>query len=57
LESVVIAIRTGEAVRALIDAGKADAKDYPLLLHMSDVLTRGAEVDIPWKAFETETIC
>ena len=56
LESVVIASRTGEAVRTLIDAGKADGKDYPLLLHVYDVITSGATVDIPWSDFETERL-
>jgi glycerol-3-phosphate dehydrogenase (NAD(P)+) len=56
LESVVIAGRTARAVRALIAAGKAKAEDYPLLLHIDDIITNGAGVDIPWEAFETETV-
>ena len=56
LESVVIAKRTGKAVRTLIDRGEADAADFPLLLHVDDIITGGAEVDIPWTAFETETL-
>ena len=56
LESIVIATRTGEAVKALIRAGKAKAEEFPLLLHVYDIITQGAEVDIPWNAFETEAI-
>ncbi len=55
LESVVIATRTAAAVRSLISRGKAAAADYPLLLHIDDIINRGAQVDIPWNSFETET--
>lgn len=55
LESVVIAKRTAAAIRALIERGKAQAGDFPLLLHIDDILCRGAEADIPWERFETET--
>jgi len=51
LESVVIATRTGEAVRSLIDSGKADGSLFPLLLHIYDIITKDVKVDIPWKAF------
>lgn len=56
LESVVIARRTAAAIRALIARGMADAADFPLLLHIDDVLTHGAPVEVPWGSFETETI-
>ena len=56
LESVVIAARTGEAVRALINAGKASSKDFPLLLHVSDIITKNVKANIPWSEFETETV-
>lgn len=48
LESIVIATRTARAVRTLIAAGKASASDYPLLLHIDDIINHGAEVNIPW---------
>lgn len=56
LESIVIATRTARAVRRLVELGKAKAEDYPLLMHIDDIINRGAEVDIPWSAFETETV-
>lgn len=56
LESIVIATRTARAVRRLIELGKAKAEDFPLLMHIDDIITNGAEVNIPWNAFETETI-
>lgn len=54
LESIVIATRTAQAVRKQITNGTADAKDFPLLLHVDDIINHGAHVDIPWDAFETE---
>jgi glycerol-3-phosphate dehydrogenase (NAD(P)+) len=54
LESVVIATRTGEAVTTLIEAGKAKKEDFPLLLHVYDIITKNEKVNIPWGAFETE---
>jgi len=57
LESIVIATRTGRAVRARIANGQAKAEDFPLLLHVDDMLHSGARAaDIPWSAFESETI-
>lgn len=52
LESVVIAARTGKAVRKLIEEGKAREADFPLLLHVADILENDAPVAIPWDAFE-----
>jgi glycerol-3-phosphate dehydrogenase (NAD(P)+) len=54
LESIVIATRTAEAVRALIASGKADAADFPLLLHIDDIISKSSPVDIPWESFTTE---
>ena len=56
LESVVIATRTARAVRARISAGKANASDFPLLLHVDEIISNGAEVNIPWEAFTVEKI-
>ncbi len=55
LESIVIATRTARAVRALIARGEARADDFPLLLHIDDIINRGARVSIPWNRFETES--
>jgi len=54
LESIVIATRTAQAIRALIDAGKVRAEEFPLLLHVDELINQGKKVNIPWKAFETE---
>ena len=56
LESVVIATRTARAVRVLIQRGVTRESDFPLLLHIDDIINHGAEVAIPWSSFETETV-
>jgi glycerol-3-phosphate dehydrogenase (NAD(P)+) len=52
LESIVIATRTAKAVRNLIEAGKARKEDYPLLLHVDEIINQNAPVNIPWEKFE-----
>ena len=54
LESIVISTRTAEAVRALIAAGKVQEADFPLLLHVDELVNQGKTVNVPWKKFETE---
>jgi glycerol-3-phosphate dehydrogenase (NAD(P)+) len=56
LESLVVAVRVARAVRARIAAGTAEAADYPLLLHIDDILTKKAPVRIPWDAFTFEKL-
>ncbi|MBB5183055.1 glycerol-3-phosphate dehydrogenase [Catenisphaera adipataccumulans] len=56
LESIVIATRTARAVRNLAANGKADLKDYPLLMHVDEIINQGKPVNIPWTAFETEYV-
>ncbi len=56
LESVVIATRTARAVRRLAKRGVVPLSDFPLLMHVDEIINHGAEVNIPWKAFETETL-
>ena len=54
LESLVVAERVARAVRRSAQLGKLDLNDFPLLLHIDDILTKGREVDIPWKSFRFE---
>ena len=54
LESIVIASRTAEAVRALAQKGKVNLSDFPLLMHIDELINRGEKVNIPWNAFESE---
>ena len=55
LESIVIATRTARAVRRLIARGEARAEDFPLMLHVDDIINNGKEGAIPWSGFEVET--
>ena len=56
LESIVIARRTAEAVMRLVANGRAKREDFPLLFHVRELLEENAAVNIPWRAFETETL-
>jgi len=51
LESVVIAERTSKAILTCIEKGKTSKTDFPLLLHIYDIITNDAPVNIPWKDF------
>jgi len=55
LESIVIATRTARGVRALAKRGIVKLSDFPLLIHVDNIINAGATAaDIPWKAFESE---
>ena len=51
LESLVVAERVARAVRLNAEKGILDLKDFPLLVHIDEILTKHAPVDIPWEAF------
>ena len=55
LESIVIARRTADALLQMAEAGRADKADFPLLMHIRELLCDGASVNVPWRAFEKET--
>ena len=54
LESVVIASRVAVAVREKIKQGAAFRSDYPLLLHINEIISANTEVDVPWDEFQVE---
>lgn len=57
LESVAITKVVIEAIKKLEEKNKANVKDFPLLLHIYDMITKGETVNVPWKQFcETEDI-
>lgn len=47
LEAVVIATRTARAVKALAKRGKVKLDDFPLLMHVNELLNEGKTVNIP----------
>ena len=51
LEAVVIATRTARAVKALAKRGKVSEDDFPLLMHVNELLNEGKELNIPWMKF------
>ncbi len=51
LESLVVAERVARAVRIRAARGEVDLKAFPLLLHIDDILTKKAPVEIPWDGF------
>lgn len=51
LESLVVAQRVARAVIKNAETGALDARDFPLLMHINDILTKKTPVDIPWEAF------
>ena len=51
LESIVIATRTAKAVRLLAQKGIVRTEDYPLLMHVDEIINQGKPVSIPWDAF------
>ena len=55
LESLVVAVRVARAVRRLAERGKADPAEFPLLMHVDEILTEKAPVNIPWDKFRFET--
>ena len=56
LESIVVATRVAKAVREAAAAGQLAAEDFPLLMHVDEIINRGAPVDIPWEKFVTDNI-
>jgi glycerol-3-phosphate dehydrogenase (NAD(P)+) len=51
LESLVVAERVARAIKINIANGTLDAKDFPLLLHIDQIICDEKEVDIPWENF------
>lgn len=51
LESLVVAERVARAVRICAARGEIDAKKLPLLMHVDNIITKKAPVDIPWDSF------
>ena len=51
LESVEIATRVGRAIPRLARSERLEVADFPLILHLYEVIDGGAPVNIPWSAF------
>lgn len=51
LESLVVAERVARAVKVSAKNGVLNANDFPLLLHIDEILTDKKPVNIPWESF------
>ena len=51
LESLVVAKRVTQALRILAEKKVIDLKDFPLLLHVDEIISDRAPVNIPWEKF------
>ena len=54
LESLVVAERVAKAVLVKAERGLVDLKEFPLLMHIDEIITQRKEVNIPWEAFTFE---
>ena len=54
LESLVVAERVARAVKVKIDKRLVSKEDFPLLLHIDEIITQKQPVNIPWEAFTFE---
>ena len=54
LESLVVAERVAKALRVKAEKGLASLSDFPLLLHIDDIITNKLPVNIPWNDFTSE---
>ena len=54
LESLVVAERVARAIKVSAAAGRVSLSDFPLLMHIDEILTEKKPVNIPWDAFRFE---
>lgn len=54
LESLVVAERVAKAVKSKIEKGLLNKEDFPLLLHIDEIITQKKTVNIPWEKFTFE---
>ena len=56
LESLVVAERVARALRVRAARGEVNLADFPLLMHIDDIITKKAPVSIPWDRFTFEAL-
>lgn len=57
LESLVVARRVARAVFRKNCLGALDLADFPLLVHVNDVLEHGKDASLPWDSFTFDHSC
>ena len=51
LESLVVATRVARALRTKAERGLVNLDDFPLLMHVDEIVTQKRPVNIPWEKF------
>lgn len=51
LESLVVAERVARAIKIAAAKGALDAKDFPLLMHVNEIICEKKAVNLPWDEF------
>ena len=54
LESLVVSERVAKAVKIKAEKGLVDICDFPLLMHIDEIISQKKEVNIPWENFTFE---
>ena len=54
LESLVVAGRVAQAIKAKAEKGIVDIREFPLLMHIDEIITQKKPVNIPWEKFTFE---
>lgn len=54
LESLVVAERVARAIKVKAEKGLTDLAQFPLLMHIDEIITRKKPVNIPWESFTFE---
>ena len=54
LESLVVAGRVAKAIKAKAEKGLVDLAEFPLLMHIDEIVTEKKPVNIPWEKFTFE---
>ena len=56
LESLVVAGRVAKAIRVKAEKGLVNLQDFPLLMHIDEIVTQKKPVNIPWESFTFERV-
>ena len=51
LESLVVSRQVARAIFKKVRQGELDLADFPLLVHVNDVLEQGKDARLPWASF------
>ena len=54
LESLVVAERVARAIKVKAQKGILNISEFPMLMHIDEIITQKKEVNIPWESFTFE---